>query len=62
MVSPRVESRGATARLGEEADVSALARNYVPLPVTLASGEGSWVTDVHGRRFQAQESSEEALS
>ena len=51
MVSPRVESRGATARLGEEADVSALARNYAPLPVTLASGEGSWVTDVHGRRF-----------
>jgi ornithine--oxo-acid transaminase len=28
-----------------------LAPNYDPLPVTLATGEGSWVTDVHGRRF-----------
>jgi len=30
---------------------SALAPNYHPLPVTLASGEGSWVTDVEGRRY-----------
>lgn len=30
---------------------SALAPNYHPLPVTLASGEGSWVTDVDGRRY-----------
>lgn len=27
------------------------ARNYDPLPVVLARGEGSWVTDVEGRRF-----------
>ncbi len=27
------------------------ARNYDPLPVVLAHGEGSWITDVDGRRF-----------
>ena len=26
-------------------------RNYDPLPVTLVEGEGSWVTDVDGRRY-----------
>ncbi|MDM7830590.1 ornithine--oxo-acid transaminase [Cellulomonas edaphi] len=30
---------------------SALAHNYHPLPVTLASGSGAWVTDVDGRRY-----------
>lgn len=28
-----------------------VARNYKPLPVTIASGEGAWVTDVEGRRY-----------
>lgn len=28
-----------------------LANNYAPLPVEIASGEGSWVTDVTGRRY-----------
>ncbi len=28
-----------------------VARNYHPLPVTIASGEGSWVTDTAGRRY-----------
>lgn len=27
------------------------AHNYHPLPVVLADGEGSWVTDVEGRRY-----------
>jgi ornithine--oxo-acid transaminase len=27
------------------------ARNYHPLPVVIASGEGSWVQDVDGRRY-----------
>lgn len=27
------------------------ARNYHPLPVVIASGEGAWVTDVEGRRY-----------
>lgn len=27
------------------------ARNYAPLPVVIAEGEGAWVTDVDGRRF-----------
>lgn len=30
---------------------SVLAHNYHPLPVTLVAGEGSWVTDVDGRRY-----------
>lgn len=28
-----------------------VARNYAPLDVTIASAEGSWVTDVEGRRY-----------
>ncbi|GIJ00557.1 ornithine--oxo-acid transaminase [Sediminihabitans luteus] len=32
------------------AQASALAHNYAPLPVTIASAEGSWATDVTGRR------------
>lgn len=27
------------------------ARNYAPLPVVIAGGEGCWVTDVEGRRY-----------
>lgn len=27
------------------------ANNYAPLPIVLASGEGSWVTDVDGKRY-----------
>jgi ornithine--oxo-acid transaminase len=27
------------------------ARNYLPLPVVIAAGEGAWVTDVAGRRY-----------
>jgi ornithine--oxo-acid transaminase len=30
---------------------SALAHNYHPLPVEIATGEGAWVTDVDGRRY-----------
>lgn len=30
---------------------TATARNYQPLPVVLASGQGAWVTDVDGRRY-----------
>ena len=30
---------------------SFLAPNYAPLPVTLATGEGSWVEDTSGRRY-----------
>jgi len=28
-----------------------VARNYAPLPVVIARGEGAWVTDVEGRRY-----------
>ncbi len=31
--------------------MTALAPNYHPLPVTVATAQGSWVTDVHGRRY-----------
>ena len=27
------------------------AHNYAPLPVVAASAEGSWITDVEGRRY-----------
>jgi ornithine--oxo-acid transaminase len=30
---------------------SALANNYHPLPVEVATGQGAWVTDVDGRRY-----------
>jgi ornithine--oxo-acid transaminase len=40
---------GMDALIGE-ADAHT-ARNYAPLPVVLAEGEGSWVTDVEGRRY-----------
>lgn len=33
------------------AEVSHLAHNYHPLDVTIASGDGAWVTDVDGRRY-----------
>ncbi len=38
----------APAPAGTEAHV---ARNYSPLPVTVASGEGVWVTDTEGKRY-----------
>ncbi|MGF6822137.1 ornithine--oxo-acid transaminase [Microbacterium sp. ZKA21] len=28
-----------------------VAENYLPLPVTIARGEGAWVTDVEGKRY-----------
>ncbi|WP_052459750.1 aminotransferase class III-fold pyridoxal phosphate-dependent enzyme [Tessaracoccus massiliensis] len=28
-----------------------VAQNYAPLPVTIASAEGAWATDVEGRRY-----------
>ena len=30
---------------------SALANNYAPLPVRIASGSGAWVTDTEGKRY-----------
>jgi ornithine--oxo-acid transaminase len=34
-----------------QTQVSRLAPNYHPLPVTIAAAEGAWVTDVDGRRY-----------
>nr|WP_155049485.1 ornithine--oxo-acid transaminase [Microbacterium sp. ZXX196] len=43
------------ARAARGREVSAaephVARNYAPLAVTIASGEGAWVTDPDGRRY-----------
>jgi ornithine--oxo-acid transaminase len=47
MSTPEVDS--AVAEL--IADDEHLAHNYHPLPVVIARGEGSWVTDVEGRRY-----------
>ncbi|SHJ44965.1 ornithine--oxo-acid transaminase [Tessaracoccus bendigoensis DSM 12906] len=41
---------GATAR-SIEAEDAVLARNYAPLPVVLADGDGVWVRDVEGNRY-----------
>ena len=45
----------AGARAGAGADARSshdrCAHNYHPLPVVVASASGSWVTDVHGRRY-----------
>jgi ornithine--oxo-acid transaminase len=38
------------------------AHNYHPLPVVIASGEGSWVTDVEGRRYLDMLSAYSALN
>ena len=46
----RADGCGAsTAAIAVEA--AHCAHNYHPLPVVLAEGEGSWVTDVDGRRY-----------
>ena len=39
---------------GQDPDAGAephVARNYAPLDVTIARGEGAWVTDVEGKRY-----------
>jgi len=40
-----------TALAPRPATASRLAPNYAPLPITLAMGEGAWVTDDEGRRY-----------
>ncbi|SED99372.1 ornithine--oxo-acid transaminase [Streptomyces sp. 2224.1] len=42
---------GSTTRHHVSLAETATARNYAPLPVVLASGQGAWVTDVEGRRY-----------
>jgi ornithine aminotransferase len=36
---------------GDPPVIDHVARNYAPLPVVAASGEGAWVTDIDGRRY-----------
>ncbi len=55
-IDVRPESNGSEPVGSGGADPAALedryaAHSYHPLPVTLVSGEGSWVTDVDGRRY-----------
>ncbi|MFN0091634.1 MAG: ornithine--oxo-acid transaminase [Acidimicrobiales bacterium] len=53
MTAPTLPRAGAPTRSRSAIGVEGahLARNYHPLPVVLAEGEGSWVTDVEGRRY-----------
>ena len=48
MTDPRFPDSSSAAITGEEAHV---AHNYHPLPVVVAEGDGSWVTDVEGKRY-----------
>ncbi|MCK6079175.1 ornithine--oxo-acid transaminase [Microbacterium sp. EYE_5] len=45
-----IDLTAATAGL-IDAEAEHVAHNYHPLPVVVAEGEGSWVTDVEGRRY-----------
>ena len=47
MTAPVVE----VSTAGEADAESHVARNYAPLDVTIARGEGAWVTDVEGKRY-----------
>jgi ornithine--oxo-acid transaminase len=46
--SPSVDTATIKIIAGEQDHV---ARNYNPLPVVIARGEGAWVTDVEGKRY-----------
>ncbi|MBA8815138.1 ornithine--oxo-acid transaminase [Microbacterium halimionae] len=48
MTSPTLDTQTIRIIAGEDAH---LARNYSPLPVVIARGEGVWVTDVEGKRY-----------
>ncbi|MDJ1114366.1 ornithine--oxo-acid transaminase [Microbacterium dauci] len=50
MTDIRTEPDTATAEL-IDAEAAHVAHNYHPLPVVVARGEGSWVSDVEGRRY-----------
>ncbi|WP_428342284.1 ornithine--oxo-acid transaminase [Mycobacterium sp.] len=43
--------RGALTESAIAIDERSCAHNYSPLPVVAASAEGSWITDVEGRRY-----------
>ncbi|MGB6764523.1 aminotransferase class III-fold pyridoxal phosphate-dependent enzyme, partial [Mycobacterium sp.] len=43
--------RGALTASAIALDERYAAHNYSPLPVVAASAEGSWITDVEGRRY-----------
>ena len=46
-----VTGRGAPTESAIAIDERYTAHNYSPLPVVAASAEGSWITDVEGRRY-----------
>ncbi len=48
MTTPALDTT--TIRIIDSEDAH-VARNYAPLPVVVARGEGSWVTDVEGKRY-----------
>ncbi|KJL36460.1 ornithine--oxo-acid transaminase [Microbacterium azadirachtae] len=50
VVPERPSSRSARSGTAERVE-GHVARNYAPLDVTIARGEGAWVTDVEGKRY-----------
>lgn len=48
MTTPMLDT--STIRIIDAEDAH-VARNYSPLPIVVARGEGSWVTDVEGKRY-----------
>ena len=55
MTTPTTTAGSATTARSATTDLGLherhTARNYHPLPVVIAEGEGAWVTDVEGRRY-----------
>ena len=49
--SPSQATAGRTAADYVRRERAYGARNYDPLPVVISQGEGSWLTDVEGRRY-----------
>jgi ornithine--oxo-acid transaminase len=61
--SPSADSATASASDRHNAQIERCsARNYAPLPVVIARGEGCWVTDVEGRRYLDMLSAYSALN
>lgn len=51
VLHPEAPVNGSATAAVLAAEDHALAHNYNPLPVVVATGEGAWLTDVDGRRY-----------
>ncbi len=50
-MSIKTDPESAQTRAAIELVEAHSARNYAPLPVVIAEGDGAWVRDVDGRRY-----------